>query len=83
MAIATRSTAIGVFASRTEAAQAVRELLEEPNAVTIHRGDQTERMETRTILWAAGVQASPLGRLLAEKAGAEVDMARPKSSATY
>jgi NADH dehydrogenase len=45
----------------------------EPNAVTIHRGDQTEHMETRTILWAAGVQASPLGRLLAEKAGAEVD----------
>ena len=46
----------------------------EPNAVTIHRGDQTEQhADTRTILWAAGVQASPLGRLLAEKAGAEVD----------
>jgi NADH:ubiquinone reductase (H+-translocating) len=45
----------------------------EPNAVTIRRGSQTEHVGTRTILWAAGVQASPLGRLLAEKAGVEAD----------
>jgi NADH:quinone reductase (non-electrogenic) len=45
----------------------------EPDAVTIRNGDQTEHVGTRTILWAAGVQASPLGRLLAEKTGAEVD----------
>jgi NADH:ubiquinone reductase (H+-translocating) len=45
----------------------------EQNAVTIQRGSQTEHVGTQTILWAAGVQASPLGRLLAEKSGAEVD----------
>jgi len=45
----------------------------EPNAVTIRRGSRTEYVRTRTILWAAGVQASPLGRLLAEKTGAAVD----------
>jgi len=33
----------------------------------------TERIEARTVLWAAGVAASPLGRLLAEKTGALVD----------
>jgi len=45
----------------------------EPNAVTIRRENLTEQIRTRTILWAAGVQASPLGRLLAEKTGAPVD----------
>jgi NADH dehydrogenase len=45
----------------------------ETDAVTIRRDDRTERVITRTILWAAGVQASPLGRLLAEKTGAEAD----------
>jgi NADH dehydrogenase len=33
------------------------------------------RIEARTKIWAAGVQASPLGRLLAERAGATVDRA--------
>ncbi len=45
----------------------------ERNAVTIQRGSQTEHVGTHTILWAAGVQASPLGRLLAGKAGVETD----------
>ncbi len=45
----------------------------EPAAVIIRKGNRTERVGTRTILWAAGVQASRLGRLLAEKTGAEVD----------
>ena len=31
------------------------------------------RIETATKIWAAGVEASPLGRLLAEQTGAEVD----------
>jgi NADH:quinone reductase (non-electrogenic) len=31
------------------------------------------RIEARTKIWAAGVQASPLGRLLAQRAGATVD----------
>jgi NADH dehydrogenase len=38
--------------------------------VTTKDGD---RVEARTIIWAAGVQASPLARKLAEATGAEVD----------
>ena len=34
-----------------------------------------ERIEALTKVWAAGVSASPLGRILAEHAGAEVDRA--------
>jgi len=45
----------------------------ETGAVTIHEEDRTEQVGTHTIMWAAGVQASPLGRLLAGKTGAEVD----------
>ena len=45
----------------------------ELDAVTIRKEDRTERVLTRTILWTAGVHASPLGRLLAEKTGAEAD----------
>jgi NADH dehydrogenase len=33
------------------------------------------RVDARTKIWAAGVQASPLGRMLAERAGATVDRA--------
>jgi len=33
------------------------------------------RIEARTKIWAAGVQAAPLGRLVAEHAGADVDRA--------
>jgi NADH dehydrogenase len=33
------------------------------------------RIDARTVVWAAGVAASPLGRILAERAGAEVDRA--------
>jgi len=33
----------------------------------------TERIQARTVLWAAGVAASPLGRLLAERTGVLVD----------
>jgi NADH dehydrogenase len=32
-----------------------------------------ERIATHTVLWAAGVAASPLGRMLAEKTGAQTD----------
>jgi NADH:ubiquinone reductase (H+-translocating) len=41
--------------------------------VTLRRGEDTECLPARTILWAAGVQASPLGRILAERTGAELD----------
>lgn len=33
----------------------------------------TERIATHTVLWAAGVAASPLGGMIAEKAGAKTD----------
>jgi len=37
--------------------------------------ETTERIPCRTVLWAAGVQASPLTRSLAEATGAELDRA--------
>src|SRR6202795_2237464 len=44
-------------------------------SVTIREGDRTEKISTRTILWAAGVLASPLGLILAKEAGAKLDRA--------
>lgn len=46
-----------------------------PDRVAIKCGGQTEEILTRTILWGAGVQASPLGKKLADSAGAPVDRA--------
>jgi NADH:ubiquinone reductase (H+-translocating) len=46
-----------------------------PDRVTIQSKEKTETIRCRTVLWAAGVSASILGRLLAEKAGAQVDRA--------
>jgi NADH dehydrogenase len=43
------------------------------DGVTIREGDYTEIIPTRTILWAAGVLASPLGRILSAEAGATLD----------
>jgi NADH dehydrogenase len=46
------------------------------DSVTVRRADDTtERIPTRTVIWAAGVNASPLARTLAERAGLEVDRA--------
>jgi NADH dehydrogenase len=45
------------------------------HSVTIRAGDRSEEIPTRTILWAAGVLASPLGRMLAESTGAPLDKA--------
>jgi NADH:ubiquinone reductase (H+-translocating) len=45
-------------------------------SVEVERRDgPRERIATRTKVWAAGVAASPLARLLADAAGAEVDRA--------
>lgn len=41
--------------------------------VTIRMGDHDEIIPTRTVLWAAGVLGSPLGRVLEEEAGAKLD----------
>jgi NADH:quinone reductase (non-electrogenic) len=45
----------------------------EEHAVTIRKDDLEEVIPARTVLWAAGVLASPLARLLAEASGASVD----------
>jgi len=45
------------------------------NEVTYHTGDHDVRVPTRTVLWAAGVQASPLGQALADATGAQLDRA--------
>jgi NADH:ubiquinone reductase (H+-translocating) len=42
-------------------------------SVTVREGDRTETIPTRTILWAAGVLGSPLGRILAQETGATID----------
>ena len=41
----------------------------------VHADGSTERIEARTKIWAAGVQASPLGAMLGRQSGAEVDRA--------
>lgn len=43
------------------------------NGVTLQSALGTERIDSRTVLWAAGVGASTLGRKLAERAGIETD----------
>jgi NADH:ubiquinone reductase (H+-translocating) len=45
-------------------------------SVTVRGADGAEEtIRTRTRIWAAGVQATPLARMLAERAGAETDRA--------
>lgn len=49
------------------------------NSLAVRRSDRSDRSErieriaTRTVLWAAGVRASPLGERLAEQARVELD----------
>jgi NADH:ubiquinone reductase (H+-translocating) len=45
------------------------------DGVTVQQGDITTRIPAKTVLWAAGVQASPMGKVLAERAGAILDRA--------
>jgi len=44
-----------------------------PTGVRVREGDRSETIPTRTILWAAGVLASPLGRILCTESGAPLD----------
>lgn len=46
-----------------------------PLDVELRSSTGTERWPTRTVLWAAGVQASPLAKALAAAAGASLDRA--------
>src|SRR5439155_1866140 len=43
------------------------------DSITVKGPNGSETIRTRTRIWAAGVQASPLARLLAERTGAETD----------
>ena len=45
----------------------------EPGGVVIRCGDREEHIAAHTVLWAAGVQASPLAALLARATGASLD----------
>ncbi len=46
-----------------------------PDAVRVKQGERTEQIATRTVLWAAGMQASPLGQVLANRTGVKLDRA--------
>lgn len=45
----------------------------QPGVVIVKRGEISQRIESETIIWAAGVQASSFGRAVAEAAGARTD----------
>lgn len=45
----------------------------EKGAVTLQHGDVVEQVPCETVLWAAGVRASPLGEVLAKRSGAQLD----------
>ena len=47
----------------------------EGDIVTIKQGEEIKTFAAKTVLWAAGVKASPLGKLIAEKTGVECDRA--------
>ena len=45
------------------------------NSVTFRQGEETKTIQAHTILWAAGVRASFMGKVLADSTGAELDRA--------
>jgi NADH dehydrogenase len=47
----------------------------ENEIVTFKQGDEIKEIPSKTILWAAGVKASPMGQVLAERTGVECDHA--------
>lgn len=63
-----RLTRLGVTVSTGKTVKAIA-----PNKITVGEGDQAQDISTRTILWTAGVKASPLGQLLGEKTGCPMD----------
>lgn len=46
-----------------------------PEQVTVHNNGQTETIVAKTVLWAAGVRASSLGKIIGDRTGAELDRA--------
>lgn len=47
----------------------------DPDGVTFETNGRTERIESKTVLWAAGVKGSPVGSFVAAETGAELDRA--------
>ncbi|NJO77101.1 MAG: NAD(P)/FAD-dependent oxidoreductase [Cyanobacteria bacterium RM1_2_2] len=47
----------------------------ENNIVTVKQGDEVQQIPAQTILWAAGVKASAMGKVLEQRAGAKLDRA--------
>ena len=45
----------------------------EDHVVTFKCGEQIEQIQAQTILWAAGVKASTMGKVLSDRVGAELD----------
>ncbi|MEO0768377.1 MAG: NAD(P)/FAD-dependent oxidoreductase [Cyanobacteria bacterium J06649_4] len=45
----------------------------EGDTVTLKSGDSIEKVQAFTVLWAAGIKASPMGKAIAEQTGAELD----------
>jgi NADH:ubiquinone reductase (H+-translocating) len=45
------------------------------HGVTVKSGAKETRIIAKTVLWAAGVQASPLGKVLADRTGVKLDRA--------
>ncbi|TAE59862.1 MAG: NAD(P)/FAD-dependent oxidoreductase [Nostocales cyanobacterium] len=47
----------------------------ENDIVTMKQGEEVKTLASKTVLWAAGVKASAMGKVLMEKTGAECDRA--------
>ncbi|MGD1863309.1 MAG: NAD(P)/FAD-dependent oxidoreductase [Phormidesmis sp.] len=45
----------------------------EGDTVTLKNGDSEEKVQAFTVLWAAGIKASPMGKAIADQTGAELD----------
>lgn len=45
----------------------------EGDTVTIKSGDTEEKVQASTVLWAAGIKASPMGQAIADQTGAPLD----------
>jgi NADH:quinone reductase (non-electrogenic) len=43
------------------------------NGLTVESSGQTEPIATKTVIWAGGITASPLGKMLASRTKAEID----------
>src|SRR4029434_9162014 len=65
---------LGRLGVRVDVKTVVTELT--PDSVTVKRGEKIERIPCRTVIWAAGVQASPLGQQLGKATGAREDKPR-------